>query len=255
MAEQITARNGKAPPLPPGAEEWPTLTEAANMSGISRARLTEYIKRGALSKVLDPNGKGPAGSFRINPEELQLVEELEADEQTRREAPTTADVVRASVEAVKQATAHNERLITLFDGPYKFVLDTMREENAALRAELATMRTERAALQKLQEETRSAQALESLVLAEVQGDQNTKREAIDLAKKIIAPMALKHFGVVDPRAQALQDALAAIPRESFEVLFKMGVLPPEAEAKLKVGLDWKDPEPSPAHPPPEGPKE
>jgi len=46
----------------------------------------------------------------------------------------------------------------------------------------------------------------------------------------------------------LRDALASIPRESIELAFHMGVIPPEAEAKLRVALDW----PEPATPEPNG---
>ncbi len=243
MSDEITARKGSK--LPAGWETWPTLTEAANLIGVSRKRLSEFVKLGVVKKHLAPNSKGSGiGSYRLNPDELAVLEDQIAEQdEAGTAAPSTADVVRESAASAKQAREHAERLITLLTDPLQQVMTALREENAALRVELGSMRKERAELHAQQETIRSAQALEQMALVELKGDQDTKREAIDLAKKILGPMALKHFGIVDPRAAALQEALALIPKDSFEVLFKMGVLPPEAEQKLKIGLDWKDPEP------------
>lgn len=235
--------------LPEGWEDWPTLTQAAKLLTISRRRLAELIGEHSLKKVIGP--RGSLGGFRLDPRDVDMLENLlesedEADAAPATAAVTTAETVRASVEGLKQAQQHAERLITLFDGPYKFVLDTLRAENGALREELTKMRAERAQWQADREAARSQQTMEALALAEVKSEAHTKAEAVDLLKKLAVPMLSKHLGITDPRAQALQEALAAIPRESFEVLFKMGVLPPEAEAKLKVGLDWKD-EPAPTN--------
>jgi uncharacterized membrane protein len=229
---------------PEGWENWPTMTIAAESLGVSRKKLSELIRSGQLKKYTGP--RGIPGGYRVNPEEVELFAEQLADAEDAAEtakpadAPSTAEVVRASIDGAKQAQAHAERLITLFDAPYKFVLDTLRDENTALRAELLQMRSERASQEAVREQNRQQQTLEAMALTELKTAAATKAEAIDLLKKLAVPMMAKHLGVADPRMVALQEALAAIPRESFAVLFKMGVLPPEAEAKLKIGLDWQD---------------
>lgn len=234
--------------MPDGWQDWPTLGEAANLSGISRARLTTYIKNGTLKKWVAPNSKGAVGTYRINPEDLEALEAAVAEEEEAKAAPTTADVVRASVEGLKQAQQHAERLITLFEQPYRHVTNALREENDALRKELETMRTERAKFETEREAARQGQALIGLEVAEQAAKQETKKQALEMAKPLVASFMQKHLGIaVDPRMLKLKQAVETIPRDSFAVLFKMGVLPPEAEALLKEGLDWKD-EPEQAPP-------
>jgi len=234
--------------VPEGWSTWPTISQAAALNGLSRKRVSDFLRAGALSKHFGP--RGPQGGYRIDPEELEaLLEKMSEAEDDGSEPSSAAPggsmvadfslVLRAQADGLRQAQAHNERLMTLFDEPYKHVLDTLRQSNAELRAELVAMRAERAAAEVQREESRSQRALEEIALTEVKAEANTKAEAFDLVKKLGTAMLNKHMGV-DPRTVALQNALAAIPRESFEVLFKMGVLPPEAEAQLKVGLDWKD---------------
>jgi hypothetical protein len=229
--------------LPEGWEEWPTFTQAANLIGISRKRLSELVRDRGVKKIIGP--RGALGGFRLDPSDVETLEsvlELESDEDTQAVAvatPSMGEVVRSAVDGAKQAQAHAERLVTLFDGPYKFVLDTLRAENESLRAELVVMRKERAELELQRESARSTRALEDLALVELKSEASTKAEAVDLLKRLGSAMMAKHMGV-DPRHVALKEAVESIPRESFEVLFKMGVLPPEAEAKLKMGLDWKD---------------
>lgn len=233
---------------PEGWDQWPTITIAAEGLGVTRKKLSELIRSGQLKKYTGP--RGVPGGYRLNPEEVELFAEQLADSEDATEAakpsdlPGVTEVLREAFNGLKQAQSHAERLITLFDSPYKSVLDALRDENAALRSELIQMRKERAEHEVQREATRQAQTLEALALTEIRSDAATKAEAIDLIKKVAVPMIAKHLGVSDPRVAALQEALALIPRESFEVLFKMGVLPPEAEAKLKMGLDWKD-EPTP----------
>jgi hypothetical protein len=245
MAKSSTTAGATVVPsahLPEGWEDFPKSTQVAAELGLSRVRLAALCAKHAIKRVVGP--KGSLGGFRIHPDDVARLDEIlegEEDEQDEKPLPpTTGDVVRASVDGLKQAQAHTERLVTLFDGPYKFVLDTMREENGALRAELATMRTERAEWQAQREQARQQESLEAMALVEIKSEAATKSAAIDLAKKIGTHMLQKHLGMADPKVAALQAALAAIPRESFEVLFKMGVLPPEAEAQLKIGLDWQD---------------
>lgn len=246
MAEAAERKNG-AGKLPDGWEEWPTLTQAANLIGLTRTRLSSYIKTGALKKYQAPNSKNTGvGSYRIDPDDLHRLEEQLEDESAEQATPTTADVVRASVEGQKAATAHAERLISLLEGPYKFVLDGLREENSALRAELKAMREERATLEAQREEARSSRALEELALTELRNEQATKQQALDVAKPLV-----EHFvkaallkGGVDPKLIALREAVAGIPRDTYAALFASNFLPPEVVAKLKIGLDWRDDEPA-----------
>jgi hypothetical protein len=258
VAEADKRTNGAS--IPAGWEEWPTLSEAANLTGISRARLTTYIKTGALKKHVAPNSKGAVGTYKINPDELEALEAAIADDDAKAEAPTTADVVRASVEGLKQAQAHSERLVTLFEQPYRHVVDALRDENNALRSELTAMRVERAANEVARESMRSTQALESMALLELKGQQDTKREAFELAKKLGGVLYNKHLANsgVPPELIQLKEAVESIPPDMFGILFKMGILPEAAAAKLKAALKWKD-EPEPeapaaAAPAPEEPK-
>lgn len=250
MAKSSTTAGSYAVPssyLPEGWEDFPKSTQVAAELGLSRVRLAQLCAKHSVKRIIGP--KGSLGGFRISPEDVARLDEIleNEDEETAEKAlpVTTGDVVRASVEGLKAAQSHTERLVTLFDGPYKFVLDTMREENDALRAELATMRAERAEWQRQREVTRQQESLEAMALVELKAEAHTKSEAIDLLKKVGMQMVNKHLGISDPKVAALQRALEGIPRESYEVLFKMGVLPPEAEANLKIGLDWQDePEPT-----------
>lgn len=244
MSEPVKRRSASAEP-PEGSEDWPTLGEVAKTLGLTRSKVSTLVANGTLKKYTTPNSKGGAGipAWRFDPEEVDALEDSMAEDREAALAPpTAADVVRASVEGLKVAQAHAERLVTLFDGPYKFVLDTLRDENAAQRAELATMRAERAALEAQREEWRSNRAVEALVVQEANDAAATKREAIDVAKKIglhfMNQQAIKNG--VDPKLVMLRDALASIPKESIELAFHMGVIPPEAEAKLRVALDWPE---------------
>lgn len=242
MAEPNKRRTGL--PLPEGSEEWPTLGEAAKLLGLSRSKVSTLVANGRLKKYTTPNSKGGAGiaAFRFDPEELDELEDSLIDESETASQPTTADTVRASVDGLKAAQAHTERLVSLFEEPYRFVLQTLREENAALRAELKVMRDERATLEAQREEWRSSRAVEAIVLQEANDAATTKKEAIDMAKKVGVHFMNQHSlkNGVDPQLVMLRDAVMAIPRESLEVAFTMGVLPPEAEAKLKAAIGWTD---------------
>lgn len=241
--------NGAAASLPEGWEDWPTLAQAAPLIGLTSAKLSQLVKLGAIKKYAAPNSKGSAlGSYRFNPDDLERLEETLADEAEQAAAPTTADTVRASNDGAKQAQAHAERLVTLFEEPYKFVLTALREENAALRAELATMRAERKSYEELREATRSNAAVEAIAMAEVQSNAKTKDTALEMAKPIV-----KHFvnaalmkGGIDPKLIALKDALEGIPRETFGALFDAGVLPEAVTEKLKYGIGWEDTKPAAA---------
>jgi hypothetical protein len=244
VAEPDKRRSANAPE---GSEDWPTLGEAAKQLNLSRSKFSALVGAGRIKKYTHPNPKGGAGipSYRFNPEDVDALEDelLDATEAANA-PPTSADVVRASVDGLKAAQAHTERLVTLFEEPYHFVLTTLREENAAMRAELQVMRTERATLEAQREEWRSTRAVEALVVQEANDAAATKREAIDVAKKIglhfMNQQAIKNG--VDPKLVMLRDALASIPRDSIELAFRMGVIPPEAEAKLRVALDWPEAE-------------
>lgn len=229
--------------LPDGWQDWPTLREAANLIGMTSVRLSSYAKVGAIKKYVAPNAKGSLiGSYRFDPADLEALSNSLADEEEAEKVPTTADTVRASVEGLKQSQAHAERFVTLFEEPYKFVLTTLREENAALRTECAALRAERKQLEELREQTRSTQAIEAIAMAELKGEQHTKEQALELAKPV-----LKHFinaallkGGVDPKLIALKDAVEGVPRTTYEALFASGILPDEVVAKLKVGLAWEE---------------
>lgn len=242
MSEPNKRRLGT--PAPEGSEDWPTLGEAAKQLGLTRSKFSALVGAGRIKKYTTPNTKGGAGiaAYRFDPEELDELEDALIDESESASQPTTADVVRASVEGLKQAQAHTERLVTLFDEPYQFVLTTLREENAALRTELQVMRTERAEFQRQLEEWRSNRAVEAIVVQEAQDAAATKREALDLAKKVGLHFMNQHAlkNGADPQLLMLRDAVLSIPRESLELAFHMGVLPPDVEQKLKLALDWKD---------------
>lgn len=238
-------KNGGSPPsetLPEGWQEWPTLSEAANLIGMPRKKLSEFVKLGVVKKIVGP--KGALGGYRLNPDDLRRLEEQvdEEDDTAQRAAPTRDDVNKAAVDGMKLAQEHARALVTLFENPYQHVLKTLREENESLRAELKQMRSERASDEARREAERSTRAVELVALKEVEGEQETKREAWALARKVGEYVVRKKMigDGVDPRLVALHEAMSKIPRESFEVLFTMGVLPKDAEAKLKEGLDWKD---------------
>jgi hypothetical protein len=243
VAEPDKRRSAKAEP-PEGSEDWPTLGEVAKTLGLTRSKVSTLVANGRLKKYTTPNSKGGSGipAWRFDPEDVDALEDELVEEKESAATPTSADVVRASVEGLKAAQSHAERLVALFEEPYGFVLQTLREENAAMRLELQTMRAERVALEAQREEWRSTRAVEAIVVQEASDAAATKREAIELAKKVglhfLNQQALKNG--VDPKLIMLRDAVASIPRESIEVAFAMGVIPPEAEAKLKAALDWVD---------------
>lgn len=241
---QTTAgKNGGSPPsaaLPDNWTEFPTLSEAANLINISRKRLSEFIKLGVVKKYVGP--RGALGGYRIDPEDLHRLEEQIEEETAATVAPSKDDANKALIDGMKLAQEHARALVTLFEGPYQHVMTALREENTALRAELVTMRTERAANDAQREESRAARAIEAVALKEVEGEQETRREAVGLAKKVGEYLLRKKLmgEGIDPRLIALQEAMAQIPRESFDVLFKMGILPSDVEGKLKEGLGWKE---------------
>lgn len=248
MAEVDSRKNGTAG-LPEGWQDWPTLTQSAKLLRISKERFSEYVKLGVIKKYPAPNSRGSAlGSYRFNPTDLdELEERLEDEEVERREeplvSPTTADTVRASNEGMKMAQEHAQRLVSLFEDNFKFVMAAIREENAALRADNALLRLERKDLEQMREEVRATKSVEALAMAELKSEADTKAQAIEIAKPIV-----KHFinaalvkGGVDPRLLALKEAVEAIPKGTFGALFDSGILPDEVVAKLKVGLAWEEP--------------
>ena len=252
MASTDKSKNGASTAsLPEGWEEWPTMLQAANLLGITSARLSQYVKTGAVRKYAAPNSRGSAiGSYRFDPAELERLEEVLADEAERAAAPTTADTVRASVEGQKVAQGHVERLITLLEGPYKYLVDALRLENEALRADNAALRAERKSLEAMREDMRSQKVVEELALLEVKSAQETKQQAVEIAKPIV-----KHFinaallkGGADPRLLALKEAVEAIPKATFAALFESGILSEEIASKIKFGLAWEE---TPAAPEPE----
>ena len=229
--------------LPEGWEDWPTLAQAAPLIGLTSAKLSQYVKIGAIRKYAAPNSKGSAlGSYRFNPDDLERLEESLSDDAEKAEAPTTADTVRAANDGMKQAQAHAERLVTLFETPFNTVLKVLQEENAALRADNAALRADRAAIEAMREEVRSTKAAEEIAKTQLAHEQATKDQAIELAKPVV-----QHFinaallkGGVDPRLVSLKDAVQAIPRETFEALFSADILPDAVTKKLKIGLAWDE---------------
>lgn len=229
--------------LPEGWEEWPTLAQAAPLIGLTTTKLSQYVRIGAIRKYAAPNSKGSAlGSYRFNPDDLERLEESLSDEAEQAQAPTTADTVRAANDGMKQAQAHAERLVTLFEAPFNSVLKALQDENAALRADNAVLRAERASIEALREEVRSTKAAEEIARTQLAHEQATKDQALEIAKPVV-----KHFinqallkGGLDPRLVALKDAVEAIPRETFEALFSAGILPDAVTQKLKVGLAWEE---------------
>jgi hypothetical protein len=239
--------------MPSDANDWLDLPGACSFLAVSRVRVHQLVREGRLTRFQIPGAnKGEPPRLRFDPAELSaLVDELEADKEdaAAQPAPPVAlatpgmpELLRATVDGLRAAQAHAERLVTLFDGPYKFVLETLREENAAQRAELQVMRKERVELEAQREEFRSTRSAEAIVEQEVKASADLKREAVGMAKKLALHMlhqqSLKDG--IDPKLVMLRDAIASIPRESIEVAFKMGVIPPDAEAKLRVALDWAD---------------
>lgn len=218
--------------------------QAANLLGITSAQLSRYVKTGAIRKWSAPNSRGSAiGSYRFDPSDLERLESALADEAEASEQPTTADTVRASVEGLKQAQAHAERLVNLFEEPYKRLLDSLHAEIAALSADNKELRAERVKLEELREEVRSTRAAETIALEQLRSEQATKAEAIAIGKPIV-----QHFvnaallkGGVDPRMIALKDAVAGIPRDTLAALFSADLLPADVIEKLKFGLNWEEP--------------
>lgn len=243
MASEVKPKGTNGAALPEGWEDWPTLAQAAPLIGLTSAKLSQLVKLGAIKKYAAPNSKGSKlGSYRFDPDDLERLEETLADEAEKETVPTTADTIRASNDGMKQAQAHAERLITLFEGPYQSVLAALKEENAALRADNQALRAERTALEALREQVRSTAAIEQIAMAEMKSSAETKAQALEMAKPVV-----KHFinaalikGGVDPRLLALKDAVESIPRTTFEALFESGILPAAVTDKLKIGLAWEE---------------
>ncbi len=236
------AANADTSHLPEGWQDWPTMREAAALIGMTAAKLSSYVKTGAIKKYAAPNAKGSKlGSYRFDPEDLERLEDALADDEEAATVPTTADTVRAANDGMKQAQAHAARLVTLFETPFNQVLKTLQEENAALRADNAKLREERQSIEALREEVRSTKAVEAIAMAQLDSERKTKDEAITLAKPVV-----QHFinaallkGGIDPKMVALKDAVANIPRETLAALFAAELLPADVIEKLKFGLSWE----------------
>lgn len=230
---------------PEGWESFPTLTSTATRLNITRFKLGKLVQQGGLRMY---KGADRNGGYRIHPDDVELLEsqldeaaaEAVEEDDDQPLPPSTGDAVKASVDGMKQAQAHVERLITLLEQPMRATIKTLQEENAELRTENSKLREERRAT----EAERVALTLEQLrATLDVERERSADRrkdQALDLAKNIGMGLWRQHIGEQDPKLAALVKAVHAIPRDSYAVLFKMGVLPPEAEAALKVGLDWKD---------------
>src|SRR5690242_3750481 len=110
--------------------EWPGRTEAAECLGVSISTLRRWERDGRVHPVMLD------GTYRFDPAELNRV--ASGEEQARAE-PSAADLLMAAANLLKQAEAHNERLVQLYAEPVRQVHETMRNINTALAARVTEL--------------------------------------------------------------------------------------------------------------------